>query len=107
MYKGEAVNITKLKFSMENARRCWDECKSKSDYENRRAAVERFNQQNRWKKRGMSIIPIKYGIGFNESNMNQVCRGRRSISSAAANLNLLFYNRRRRWSTFTKTVLSW
>lgn len=73
MYRGEAVALTKVQFSAENAWRCWDECKSRSDYDNRRAAVDQFNQQNRWKKRGMSIIPIKYGIGFNIGVMSQVC----------------------------------
>lgn len=73
MYKGEALTLTKNQFSAENVQRCWDECKSRSDYDNRRAAVDRFNQQNRWKKRGVAIIPIKYGIGFSESSMNQVC----------------------------------
>lgn len=73
MYKGESVTICKFKFNAENVRRCWDDCKRKSDYDNRRSAVDQFNRQNRWKKRGMSIIPIKYGIGFSESSLNQVC----------------------------------
>lgn len=73
MYQGESVTLTKFRFSPENAQRCWDQCKSRSDYQNRRAALESFNQQNRWKKRGMAIIPIKYGIGFSEGFMNQVC----------------------------------
>lgn len=73
MYKGESVTLCKFKFNAENVRRCWDDCKSKSDYDNRRSAVDQFNRQNRWKKRGMSIIPIKYGIGFSESSLNQVC----------------------------------
>ncbi|NP_001292540.1 aldehyde oxidase [Takifugu rubripes] len=71
MYKGESVTLCKFKFNAENVRRCWDDCKSKSDYDNRRSAVDQFNRQNRWKKRGMSIIPIKYGIGFSESSLNQ------------------------------------
>lgn len=74
MYEGESVALCNFEFNAENVRRCWDECKTKSDYNNRRTAVEEFNQQNRWKKRGMSIIPIKYGIGFSEGTLNQVCR---------------------------------
>lgn len=71
MYKGPSVTPYKFEFSPENMRRCWEECKVKSDYGARRRAVERFNQQNRWKKKGMSIIPIKYGIAFAESFLNQ------------------------------------
>lgn len=107
MYEGGAVTLTKFPFSADNARRCWHECKSRSDYENRRAAVERFNQQNRWKKRGVAIIPVKYGIGFSESSMNQVCRRGGRRVGAAAHFNLGLSNRRRRWSIFTKTARFW
>lgn len=71
MYKGASVTHYKFEFSPENMHRCWDECKVKSDFSARRRAVEQFNKQNRWKKRGMSIIPIKYGIAFAESFLNQ------------------------------------
>uniref|UniRef100_A0A7N8XUF6 Aldehyde oxidase 6 n=1 Tax=Mastacembelus armatus TaxID=205130 RepID=A0A7N8XUF6_9TELE len=63
MYKGPSVTHYKLEFSPENMLRCWEECKLKSDYGARCRAVDLFNQQSRWKKRGISIIPIKYGIG--------------------------------------------
>uniref|UniRef100_A0A3Q3WMR6 Uncharacterized protein n=1 Tax=Mola mola TaxID=94237 RepID=A0A3Q3WMR6_MOLML len=67
MYKGQAVTHYKFEFSPENLLRCWRECKTKSDYDARRRAIDLFNQQNRWKKRGMSIIPVKYGIGFEQA----------------------------------------
>ncbi|XP_035533549.1 aldehyde oxidase 6 [Morone saxatilis] len=71
MYKGPSVTPYKFEFSPENMLRCWEECKVKADYSARHRAVDQFNQQNRWKKRGMSIIPIKYGIAFAESFLNQ------------------------------------
>ncbi|XP_059183974.1 aldehyde oxidase 6 isoform X2 [Centropristis striata] len=71
MYKGPSITHYKFEFSPENMHRCWDECKVKSDYSARRKAVDQFNQQNRWKKRGIAIIPIKYGIAFAESFLNQ------------------------------------
>uniref|UniRef100_A0A3P8S0Z1 Aldehyde oxidase 1 n=1 Tax=Amphiprion percula TaxID=161767 RepID=A0A3P8S0Z1_AMPPE len=71
MYRGPSVTHYKLEFSPENFLRCWDECKLKCDYSARRKAVDQFNQQSRWKKRGMSIIPIKYGVAFAESFLNQ------------------------------------
>ncbi|XP_071320852.1 aldehyde oxidase 6 isoform X2 [Trachinotus anak] len=71
MYKGSSVTHYKFEFSPENMLRCWEECKAKSDYSARRRAIDQFNQQSRWKKRGMSIIPIKYGIAFAESFLNQ------------------------------------
>ncbi|XP_068446385.1 aldehyde oxidase 1-like [Clinocottus analis] len=71
MYKGPSVTHYKMEFSPENLLRCWEECKVKSDYGARRRAVDQFNQQNRWKKRGMSIIPIKHGVAFSLNFMNQ------------------------------------
>ncbi|XP_029303135.1 LOW QUALITY PROTEIN: aldehyde oxidase 1-like [Cottoperca gobio] len=71
MYKGPSMTHYKFEFSPENMLRCWEECKVKSDYSTRRSAVDLFNQQNRWRKRGMAIIPIKHGISFAESYLNQ------------------------------------
>ncbi|XP_076580189.1 aldehyde oxidase 6 [Chaetodon auriga] len=71
MYKGPSTTHYKSEFSPENMLRCWEECKVKSEYNDRRRAVDQFNQQHRWKKRGMSIIPIKFGIAFGESFLNQ------------------------------------
>ncbi|KAF3046351.1 hypothetical protein E8E12_003861 [Didymella heteroderae] len=35
-----------------------------SDYENRKLAISSFNATNRWRKRGMSLIPCKFGLSF-------------------------------------------
>lgn len=72
MYKGPSTTHYKFEFDPENLQRCWEECKLRSDFSARCAAAEQFNQLNRWKKRGVSIIPIKYGIAFSESFLNQV-----------------------------------
>uniref|UniRef100_A0A8C2TUR4 Xanthine dehydrogenase/oxidase n=1 Tax=Coturnix japonica TaxID=93934 RepID=A0A8C2TUR4_COTJA len=52
-------------------RRCWDECLSSSNYHARKKLIEEFNKQNRWKKRGMCIIPTKFGISFTVPFLNQ------------------------------------
>lgn len=51
--------------------RCWDECLARSGYKERRAAVELYNRQNRWTKRGLAIIPTKFGISFTAAFLNQ------------------------------------
>ncbi|XP_045768290.1 xanthine dehydrogenase [Maniola jurtina] len=51
--------------------RCWDECVEKSDLARRKINIENFNKQNRWRKRGISIIPTKFGIAFTERLLNQ------------------------------------
>uniref|UniRef100_A0A8C5N0W4 Xanthine dehydrogenase/oxidase n=2 Tax=Leptobrachium leishanense TaxID=445787 RepID=A0A8C5N0W4_9ANUR len=51
--------------------RCWDECLKNSNYHERRLSIEEFNRQHRWKKRGMAIIPTKFGISFTLTLLNQ------------------------------------
>ena len=41
------------------------------DYESRRKAVDDFNAKHKWKKRGLSIIPTKFGISFTALFLNQ------------------------------------
>ncbi|KAF1371502.1 hypothetical protein PFLUV_G00277450 [Perca fluviatilis] len=52
--------------------RCWDECLQRSRYQQRRDAAELFNRQNRWTKRGVAIVPTKFGISFTAAFLNQV-----------------------------------
>uniref|UniRef100_A0A5F8HK87 xanthine dehydrogenase n=1 Tax=Monodelphis domestica TaxID=13616 RepID=A0A5F8HK87_MONDO len=51
--------------------RCWDECLESSKYHARRNEIETFNKENCWKKRGLCIIPTKFGISFTVPFLNQ------------------------------------
>ncbi|KAL4635601.1 aldehyde oxidase-like [Arapaima gigas] len=51
--------------------RCWDECLEKSAYPSRRLAIQQFNRSNRWRKRGICAVPLKFGIGFSKGFNNQ------------------------------------
>ena len=42
-----------------------------ADYEERRKSVEQFNHEHKWKKRGLAIIPTKFGISFTAIFLNQ------------------------------------
>ncbi|ORY60099.1 xanthine dehydrogenase [Pseudomassariella vexata] len=42
-----------------------------SDYANRRTAIEKFNSEHKWRKRGLAIIPTKFGISFTALWFNQ------------------------------------
>ena len=33
--------------------------------------IEKFNSENRWRKRGISCIPTKFGISFTAKHLNQ------------------------------------
>uniref|UniRef100_W5K6P2 Aldehyde oxidase 5 n=1 Tax=Astyanax mexicanus TaxID=7994 RepID=W5K6P2_ASTMX len=72
MYQSEdSYTHHKQLFSPKDMLRCWSECLEKSDYEQRLLAVQQFNSTNRWRKRGMSIVPMKFGIGFSKGFYNQ------------------------------------
>ena len=44
--------------------RCWDECLKQSCYSDAKQDISKFNAENRWKKRGISINPTIFGISF-------------------------------------------
>ncbi|ESO98492.1 hypothetical protein LOTGIDRAFT_226623, partial [Lottia gigantea] len=50
---------------------CWDDCLKQSNYKEREQEVKRFNRENRWRKRGIFIMPMQFGIGFGRMSMNQ------------------------------------
>ncbi|XP_038878581.1 xanthine dehydrogenase 1-like [Benincasa hispida] len=49
----------------------WDQLKTSCDFTNARKEVEQFNSQNRWRKRGVAMVPTKFGISFTLKLMNQ------------------------------------
>lgn len=51
----------------------WDELKATCDFPKFREEVNQFNLHNRWRKRGIAMIPTKFGISFTTKFMNQVC----------------------------------
>lgn len=71
MYKeGDATHYNQvLEYCTLN--RCWEECLQNSKYEERLKEVERFNRDNKWRKRGISVIPTKFGIAFTALFLNQ------------------------------------
>ncbi|XP_056157550.1 aldehyde oxidase 3-like [Lampris incognitus] len=71
MYNGPSLTHYKFPFDSENLQLCWEECKKRSNFRSRCWEVSLFNQRNRWKKKGISLIPIKFGVGFSESFLNQ------------------------------------
>ncbi|XP_022753579.1 xanthine dehydrogenase 1-like isoform X2 [Durio zibethinus] len=49
----------------------WNELKSACDFLKVREEVNEFNLHNQWKKRGVAMIPTKFGISFTTKFMNQ------------------------------------
>ncbi|KAL8970858.1 MAG: hypothetical protein Q9183_001324 [Haloplaca sp. 2 TL-2023] len=49
----------------------YEQVLKEADYMQRRKAVDDFNQKSKWKKRGLAIIPTKFGISFTALHLNQ------------------------------------
>ncbi|XP_048342399.1 aldehyde oxidase 3-like isoform X2 [Sphaerodactylus townsendi] len=69
----QTVSLTPFKEEVDprNMVVCWKECLKRSDYYNRRKAIEEFNKQNYWKKKGIAIIPMLFSVGFNATSYHQ------------------------------------
>lgn len=52
-------------------RQVWDYLKEHARYEEKRDQVDAFNRANRWRKRGLAMIPVKYGSGYNLQQLEQ------------------------------------
>jgi xanthine dehydrogenase large subunit len=55
----------------ERLERIWTTLKATSDFDNRRADVERANVDHPHVKRGLAITPVKFGISFTATLFNQ------------------------------------
>ncbi|XP_063923142.1 xanthine dehydrogenase-like [Zophobas morio] len=71
LYKEGDVTFYNQKLVNCTMQKCWNECLQSSRYFERRKQVEEFNCENRYKKRGLSVIPTTYGIGFPVPFLNQ------------------------------------
>ncbi|XP_067116672.1 aldehyde oxidase 5 [Osmerus mordax] len=72
MYQAEeCYTHHKQLFSPRDMIRCWDECLDKAGYQERLQAIQQFNVSNQWKKRGISVVPLKFGVGFSKGFYNQ------------------------------------
>jgi xanthine dehydrogenase/oxidase len=68
------ADTTHFGMVMENCQvlACWDEVQQQAGgWDTRRAAVDAFNKQNRWRKRGLALTPTKFGIAFTKLTYNQ------------------------------------
>lgn len=43
----------------------WNYLKEKSKFDEKRKQVDEFNAKNKWRKRGLCMMPVKYGNGYN------------------------------------------
>ena len=48
-----------------------EQLEAESDYRGRREAITKFNAENPYKKRGLALTPVKFGISFTVQFLNQ------------------------------------
>lgn len=72
-YQTEKNNITHYNEEVENNRLqiIYDRLIKSSDYKKRREEINKFNSKNEFEKRGLAITPVKFGISFTTSFLNQ------------------------------------
>ena len=61
---GQVLNDVRLE-------KVWKLAKAKANFARRKAAIDKFNAQNKYKKRGLAITPLKFGISFTFTILNQ------------------------------------
>ncbi|KAK5644720.1 hypothetical protein RI129_006020 [Pyrocoelia pectoralis] len=71
LYKEGDITHYNQRLDYCNLTRCWNECLESSNFYQRRVEVEKYNRENRWKKRGISVVPTKFGISFTVLFLNQ------------------------------------
>ena len=57
--------------SESQAKNCWDEVMTDYNVAATKKEVELFNQQNQFYKKGLSLMPVCFGISFTNTMMNQ------------------------------------
>ena len=63
------------------------ELEESSDYWRRREEVRQFNAESRWLKKGLALVPIKYGVGWGSSFFEQAGALMHVYKDGSVNLN--------------------
>ncbi|XP_046575197.1 xanthine dehydrogenase/oxidase-like [Haliotis rubra] len=64
LFREGDVTVTGMLLDNCTLSRCWRQCLEESQYEVRKTKVKEFNRNNEWKKRGITIVPYRFGVGF-------------------------------------------
>lgn len=71
LYKEGDVTPYNQTLSYCTLERCWQQCLNKSNFTKRQEEIRRYNKEHRFKKRGIAILPTKFGIAFTVLFLNQ------------------------------------
>ena len=72
-YRSDEHNLTPYGEKVENNHlfRIFDKLTDSSSYQLRRQEINRFNHENEFVKKGLALTPVKFGISFTTSFLNQ------------------------------------
>ncbi|KAJ2007210.1 hypothetical protein H4R26_000926, partial [Coemansia thaxteri] len=71
LYKPGDVTPFSQRLDDWNVPHMWQQLKTKAAYDDRRLAVDDFNRSSRYHKRGLAILPTKFGLAFGIKHLNQ------------------------------------
>ncbi|XP_008067993.1 aldehyde oxidase [Carlito syrichta] len=64
MYKEIDQTPYKQEIDAKKLHQCWKDCMAMASYSLRRVAVDKFNAENSWKKKGLAVVPLKFPVGL-------------------------------------------
>jgi xanthine dehydrogenase/oxidase len=67
MYSNGDVTPLKEKLLYCNVKDIWKDLLESADVKDRQLAVEQYNKANRWRKRGLAVVPIKFPLDWNNA----------------------------------------
>lgn len=73
LYGGPPRNVTPYHMEVEDniLPELLTQLEQSADYRERRQAITQFNKQNAYLKRGLALTPVKFGISFTTTHLNQ------------------------------------
>ncbi len=72
-YQDKKKNITHYNMKIEDnvIKEIFDQLLKSSNYKSRQLSIKKFNQENKYIKKGIAITPVKFGISFTTWHLNQ------------------------------------
>jgi xanthine dehydrogenase large subunit len=72
-YQKKKKNITHYNMKIEDnvIQEIFDKLVKSSNYKSRQLTIKKFNQENKYIKKGIAITPVKFGISFTTWHLNQ------------------------------------
>ena len=72
-YQRNKKNITHYNMKIEDnvMQEIFDELLKSSNYKSRQLSIKKFNQENKYIKKGIAVTPVKFGISFTTWHLNQ------------------------------------